>query len=66
MPWSEIFCKPRYENAKNQVPILISWRFMWNGTPVGCCMVASPFSRERGRVRVYPTITLAGLQPEEP
>jgi hypothetical protein len=30
MPWSEIFCKPRYETAKNHVLILIGWVFMRN------------------------------------
>jgi hypothetical protein len=48
MPWSEIFCKPRYKTAKKQVLTLLSWILTWNGTPVGCCMVASPFKRERG------------------
>jgi hypothetical protein len=63
MPWSEIFCKPRYETAKNQMLILISWILTSNGTPVGCCMVASPFSRESGGVRVYSTITPWAFNP---
>jgi hypothetical protein len=52
MPRSGIFCKPRYKDAKKQLLILINWTFIRNGTTVECCMVASPFKRERGRVRV--------------
>ncbi|PYI95943.1 MAG: hypothetical protein DME98_14410 [Verrucomicrobia bacterium] len=51
MTWSEIFCKPRYETAKNQVLILIGWMFMWNGTTAECCMVASGFKKRRAEHR---------------
>jgi hypothetical protein len=52
MPWSEIFCKPRYETAKNQLLIPIGWMFMWNGNDRGTLDGRLSLQRERGKVRV--------------